>query len=194
MKDKDKTKEQLIDELNQLRKRFAELEEEEVNELTGLHSRHYFFHLAEHEFARAHRYERPLSAAMLDIDDFEEITKTYGDAIGDLVLAIVAECCRSNVRYVDVLGRYGGGEFVVMLPESDLADVKKIVERIRKSVEGTPIPIESVPAKGGPLVITVSIGVADLSRDTPNLVVLLERANKALDFARQSGGDRVEVG
>jgi len=188
MRDKDKAKEQLIKELEGFRERIAELEEEVVDPLTGLHSRCHFFSLAEHEFARSYRYERSLSALMLDIDNFEDINETYGHAVGEQVLRVVAERCKMNVRSVDVVGRYRDEEFVLLLPEANLEAAKKVAERVRQSVARAPVSTER-----GSVVTTISLGVANISEGTPNLVALLERASKALHFAKQDGGDCIET-
>lgn len=190
MKDEDKTKKQLINELKELRGRIAEYEESVVfDELTGLHNIRYFLVLAEHEFTRAHRYKRPLSLMMLSLDRRTQINEVYGHAIVDKAQTTVAEYCRSNVRFVDILGHYGGEEFVLLLPEARLEAAKKMAERMRKYVAKTPIPTGR-----GPLDITVSIGIASIRRDTPNLIVLLERTDKAMNIAKREGGDSVEVG
>jgi len=189
MKDKDKAKGQLIKELEGFRERIAELEEKVVDPLTGLHSRYHFFSLAEHEFARSYRYERPLSALMLEIDNLGDIYEAYGHAIGEQVLRVVVECCRMNVRSVDIVGHYRDEEFVLLLPEANLEAAKKVAERVRQSVARAPVSTER-----GSVVTTISLGVANIGEGTPNLVALLERASKALHFAKQDGGDSVEVG
>lgn len=187
-RDEDKPKKQLIDELNQLRERVSQLKESVVDQLTGLYSRPHFFDLAQHEFVRARRFKRPLSVIMLDIDELKYINETYGHAIGDQVLSTVADRCKTNVRYVDILGRYGGEEFVALLPEADIERAKQIADRVKRLVAETPIPTQS-----GSITVTVSMGVADLAEDTPNMPVLLDRAEKAVHFAKQGGGDRVET-
>ncbi len=187
-KDEDKPKEQLINELKELRGRVSQLKETVVDQLTGLFSRRHFFDLAQHEFVRARRFGRPLSVVMLDIDGLTKVNETYGHAIGDQVLATVADRCRTNVRYVDILGRYGGEEFIILLPEADLEIAKKIADRLRRSVADVPLSTQ-----GGTIIVTISLGVANLTEDTPNMTVLLDRAEKAIHFAKQGGGDRVET-
>ncbi len=189
MKDEEKVKEQLIQELKELRERVSQMKESVVDELTRLYNRRHFFDLAQHEFLRARRFERPLSAIIVDTDDLNKINEDYGHAIGDQALATVADRCRTNVRYVDILGRYGGEEFVILLPEADLETARKIAERLRQSVAGT-----SVTTQGGPITMTVSIGVADMTKDTPNLPALLDRIEKAMHVAKLEGGDSVEIG
>jgi len=164
MRDEDKTKEQLINELKELRRRIAQMKEVVVDKMTGLYNRRHFLDLAEHEFARARRLDRPLSAIILDIDHLKQVNDTYGNEVGDQVLTAVAERCRTNLRYVDILGRYGGEEFVFLLPEADLPASNQIAERIRRCIAGTPVSTEI-----GSIKITSSLGVAYLTKETPNM-------------------------
>ncbi len=188
IKDEDKTKDELLLELKELRERLSKYEESTVDELTSLHNIRYFLVLAEHEFTRAVRYGRPLSFIILSLDNSEEINDTYGHAIVDKALDTVAVYCRKNVRYVDIFGRYGDEEFVLLLPEADLEATRLMADRIREYVSQTP-----VPTKKGPVKITISLGVDTITKDTPNLISLLELADRAMNFARKSGGNRVEV-
>jgi len=184
-----KTKKQLIKELKKLRERVSECEESVFDDLTGLHDIRYFLVLAEHEFTRAQRYKRPLSLVMLSLDNPEKISEIYGEDVVDKAFGTVADYCRKNVRFVDIFGRYGDGEFLLLLPEAKLKAAEKMAERIRQHVVETPIPSDI-----GYATITISLGVANLKKDTPNLISLLERADKAMNVAREKGGDRVEVG
>ena len=188
MKNADKAKEQLMNELKELRKKLAELEGTMVDNLTGLYSRSYFLDLAEREFARAHRFERPLSAVILDIDYLKQVDDSYSDAIGDQVISAVAELCRTNVRDVDFLGRYEGGKFVLLLPEAEVPVARQIAERLRKLVSGKPVSTES-----GPIDTTISLGVAALTADTVSFSELLERADKAMHAAKERGRNCVEI-
>lgn len=188
MKDEEKTKEQLINELNELRGRFAQSKEIVIDRLTGLYNHRHFFDLAEYEFARARRFNRPLSAVMLDIDHLKQVNDTYGHTVGDRVLAAVAKRCRTNIRYIDIPGRYEGVKFVFLLMEADLTAANQIAERIRCCVAGEPIPTES-----GPINVTISLGVASIIADTYSLSSLLERTDKALHLAKEGGRNRVEV-
>lgn len=159
-----------------------------TDELTGLHNRRYFFELAEHEFDRAQRYARPLSAIMIDIDHFKQVNDTYGHAVGDQVLRAVAERCRCNLREVDVLGRYGGEEFVVLLPETELEAARQAAERLRRQVGQTSISTDQAP-----VTITLSLGVATLGAECADLAGLLECADQMLYAAKQAGRNRVYV-
>jgi len=188
MKDEKKKKAQLIKELKGLRKRIIELETTVVDELTGLHNLRNFFILGEHEFARAKRYERSLSFVMISLDNLEQIRDTFGDDIVNQILVIVADRCRTNVRYVDILGRYGDEQFILMLPEADLTASRKIAERIRQTVAETPVSTEE-----GVISVTVSLGVSNLTVKAPNLIAIMERADKAMSLAKEKGGNRVDI-
>ena len=161
-----------------------------IDELTAVHNRRHFFALAGKEFHRASRYDHDLSLMMLDIDGFKRINDTYGHPIGDEVLRQVAARCQANIRELDVLGRYGGEEFALVLPETGLDDAASILaERLRVAVSGTPIETER-----GALTVTVSVGVAVRTADTADLAALLDRADQALLRAKAAGKNRVEVG
>ncbi len=157
-----------------------------TDELTGLHNRRHFFELAEREFERASRYGRPLSAVMLDIDHFKRVNDTHGHAVGDQVLQALAARFRANVRDIDLLGRYGGEEFIALLPEVGLESARVAAERLRQSVAETPIGTAA-----GPLSVTVSLGVASAAPDCPDLPTLLRLADEALYAAKKAGRNRV---
>jgi len=165
------------------------------DELTDLLNRRGFSQLGEREFEGSLRFNRPLAALMFDIDHFKRVNDTYGHSAGDQVLRWLADCFRQNTRGIDVAGRYGGEEFVLLMPETLLPGAIQIAERLRQSIAELSIPIR--PATGdSPAVdlrVTVSIGVAVLSPDVPSLAVLLERTDQALYRAKNSGRNRVVV-
>lgn len=161
-----------------------------TDSLTGLNSRGYFMHLAELELNRAVRYGNELSIFMLDIDFFKQVNDSYGHKVGDTVLKKLADVCRNTLREVDVIGRVGGEEFAVLLPETDMARAVEVAERLRSDIENAKIS----RASGLPVHITVSIGVAFLRSKDENLDVLLNKADKALYEAKKSGRNRVCVG
>lgn len=157
-----------------------------TDELTGTYSRRRFFELAKREMAHARRFGHPISAIMLDIDHFKRVNDTYGHAVGDCVLRSVAERCRNEIRVVDILGRYGGEEFAIVLPETDLAGAKSLAERLRQCISDTPIS-----ADVGDLSLTISLGVASSTQDDSDVTFLLNQADNAMYDAKQAGRNRV---
>ncbi len=157
-----------------------------TDELTALYNRRQFFDLGKREFERAHRYGRPLSAIMLDIDLFKQVNDQFGHAIGDQALRAVAQRCRGTIRELDILGRYGGDEFVLLLPETGIRDARAVAERLRRNIGITPIL-----SPRGPVHITVSLGAATLSAETQNLEALIDLADRAMYAAKQRGRNQV---
>ena len=157
-----------------------------TDSLTGLHNRRHLLELARHELQRARRYRLPMSVFMLDIDEFKRVNDTYGHAIGDQVLQGVAECCRQELRGVDVLGRYGGDEFAAVLPETGLPAACQVAERLRGSIAQ-----RALDTKAGQVTVTVSLGVAVLDDEHLAPETLLDHADQALYVAKQSGRNRV---
>jgi diguanylate cyclase (GGDEF)-like protein/PAS domain S-box-containing protein len=160
-----------------------------IDHLTGVSNRGHFMVQAEQELSRAVRYDNPLSLYMLDIDFFKKVNDNYGHKIGDLVLIKLAEVCRQTLREVDIIGRVGGEEFVILLPETDLVEATEVAERLRESIAKSKVPLES----GLPLHFTVSIGVTSLVSKDDNMDVLLNLADKALYEAKEKGRNRVCV-
>ena len=157
-----------------------------TDELTGTHNRRNFFTLAEREYARALRYNRPLSVIMIDIDHFKAINDDHGHATGDVVLREVAQRCQGSLRDLDVLGRYGGEEFVVLLPEIGAKIAHEVVaERLRKCVADDPAPTDR-----GPISVTISLGVACLEPEMKSFNELVQKADRALYEAKTAGRNR----
>lgn len=172
-----------------------ELEEElshQVNHdfLTGVSSRSWFMRQAIVELHRAIRYNNPLSVLMLDIDFFKRINDTHGHQVGDIVLKSVADLCRQMLRDSDVVGRLGGEEFALLLPETNHHQAFIVAERLRASIEKANIVL---PAEDVNLKLTVSIGVATLVEKTDEVEAIIARADKALYEAKNSGRNRVFV-
>ena len=156
--------------------------------LTGHLNRRTFFELGQRELDRARRFGRPLSAIMLDVDWFKTINDTHGHQAGDQVLmGIVDRCCRV-IRRVDILARYGGDEFTILLPEADSHLASEIAERIRASVASSPISTDV-----GQISASISIGIAQTEQDTVDLGGLLKGADLALYKSKQAGKDRITV-
>ena len=125
---------------------------------------------------------------MLDIDHFKRVNDTYGHPIGDLVLQNVARLCQNSLREVDSFGRYGGEEFVALLPQTNCEQAFATAERLRRSIaEG------DIQSEAGVIRCTVSVGVATFNRNCKSLEELLERADQALYHAKRAGRNRVEI-
>lgn len=157
--------------------------------LTELYNRRGFFEIGEHEIERAHRFNRPLVAMMVDVDHFKFINDEFGHAIGDKVLQQISTRIHNNVRKVDIVGRYGGDEFAILLPELDIFTAVNVAERLRNKIEEMPFQIGNQTVSSA-----ISIGVAKIMPDMPNLDALLVRADHALYLAKNAGRNRVEVG
>ncbi|HEX7975554.1 MAG TPA: diguanylate cyclase [Anaerolineales bacterium] len=157
--------------------------------LTGVTNRRHFFEMAGHELERARRYGHPLSIIMWDIDHFKDVNDTYGHLAGDQVLQVVARRCRENLREIDLLGRYGGEEFVALLPEIGLPTARQVAERLRQAIADSPI----ICGEDYRVTITLSVGVADISGDCRHVEDLLARADQAMYTAKQAGRNRLAV-
>ena len=157
------------------------------DDLTGLLNRRAMLDRMQLEQHRSLRSGSPLLIAQLDIDHFKAVNDTHGHAAGDLVLQSFADTVRRNVRDTDVLARWGGEEFVLLLCDTPAADAVALMERLRQAVQAMQVP---VPQGGGPITVTVSIGLA---RHTPAdpLAGTLERADRALYAAKAGGRNRV---
>lgn len=158
-----------------------------IDDLTQLANRRYFLEQAEREFARSTRYQLPLSLLAIDIDCFKSINDTYGHHIGDLVLNEVAAVCAKNLRSVDFIGRMGGEEFSVLLPETRFAEAKLMAERLCQHVR----EYQPGGAWKDKIRSSISIGVTERNDSDDNLDEMLIRADKALYQAKKSGRDRV---
>jgi diguanylate cyclase (GGDEF)-like protein len=159
--------------------------------LTGLYNSRHFQEMLAHQVEVSRRYGWPLSLLFLDIDNFKKINDTWGHPEGDLVLKALADFLHTHVRQADVLCRYGGEEFVVLLPQTSWNQAHRLAERLREAIAATPISLSH-----GEICITLSIGVSCL---TPHLSGedLVKAADKALYQAKQAGKNRVcgpEVG
>jgi len=166
----------------------AKLEElATVDELTGAFNRR---HLQIHgplELQRARRFHHPLAILLLDLDHFKRINDEFGHQFGDLVLATLSELCRKQLRPSDMFVRYGGEEFVILMPETALAEAIGAAKRLVDQVRGTVFSLN--PRIG----LTVSIGVSELRSSDQNLSSVINRADSAMYSAKEHGRDRVEV-
>ena len=168
---------------------FAEVQRLAVtDELTGLNNRRYFDEFADIEFKRSKRYRRLLSAIFMDIDHFKDFNDTYGHALGDQVLQIVADVCKHQMREIDLLARYGGEEFVILLPETNRESAGVIAERLRKKIAETFVSTHNCN-----IGVTVSLGVVESNDGIPDLNTLIARADQALFGAKHKGRNRVVI-
>lgn len=168
--------------------RLKALEQEAwTDPLTHTANRRHFLEIAKQEFARCRRYGHPLSVWMLDIDHFKAVNDTYGHHAGDVVLQSLVSTSRQALRDWDILGRVGGEEFAVVLPETASEQSLQVAERLRQAVATT----ESTLENGESAHITVSIGVATAHDEDTNLDTLLQRADQALYEAKRTGRDKV---
>jgi diguanylate cyclase (GGDEF)-like protein len=159
-----------------------------TDSLTGVRNRRSFFEMADREWARAARTGEPLSAVMLDVDHFKQVNDRLGHAAGDEVLAAVARRCEEELRNVDVFGRYGGDEFVALLPGTSPREAYRVAQRLREAVAAEPAFTEA-----GPVSVRVSVGVACTLPDCPTVLRLMGRADAALYAAKHEGRDRAEA-
>jgi len=159
-----------------------------VDELTGLYNRRGLFDLGKRELERSIRFNHPLVALFLDIDHFKQFNDTYSYTVGDQVLRLFASCLRANLREFDLVGRYGGEEFVVLLPEADLSAAGEVAERVRSSVAALRVQTDQ-----GETGITVSIGVCAKQSQLLDLDSLIDRAGQALHRSKQMGRNRVVI-
>lgn len=155
--------------------------------LTGIHNRRGLFQMGEFEFQRARRIQRPFSILMFDIDHFKKINDTHGHIVGDQILQQLARRCAKTSRATDLVGRYGGEEFVILLTETNLEAAKIIGERLRQSIQNTPFKTDA-----GELIVTTSIGITE-STTSDTLATLIKRADSALYKAKNAGRNCVVV-
>ncbi|HEX2981682.1 MAG TPA: GGDEF domain-containing protein, partial [Anaerolineaceae bacterium] len=151
--------------------------------LTGLFNRRQFFDLAEHELERSRRYGHPMSLIILDIDDFKRVNDHYGHRAGDQVLQTVTQALDGQLRDSDIIGRYGGEEFTILLPETDAPHAVEAAERLRQIAAKC-----SVDTGHGLAQVTISLGVVCAQpSDTLNVDQILEHADRALYSAKHNG-------
>lgn len=154
--------------------------------LTFVYNRRHFYTLAEVEIERSLRRQSPCSIVLVDIDHFKSINDSHGHKTGDEALIHFSQICRQHLRKADIFARFGGEEFVMLLPEADLTQAWETAERIRKIVEDTTLDID-----GRPLKMTASFGVSTFKDSQDTLNHLLQKADKALYAAKEKGRNRV---
>ena len=181
---------ELTREIEERKKAQAELERiVTLDPLTNLYNRRHFFELTQKELERSHRYNRPLSVIMLDIDHFKQVNDQFGHLVGDRVIVEVARRIQKALRRIDLACRYGGEEFAVLLPETPVLQAEMVASRLWKLVTKQPTVSGELILK-----ITVSVGVATYQH-TGEITVdtLLDRADKAMYAAKEKGRNQVMV-
>ncbi|MEI7989196.1 MAG: diguanylate cyclase, partial [Chloroflexota bacterium] len=155
--------------------------------LTEISNRRYFLTSAEKEFERSIRYMESLSIIMIDIDHFKKVNDTYGHTTGDEVLHETAQLCKQSLREVDLIGRYGGEEFIILLPETDAVEAYLVAERLCMLIAD-----HKFNTKSGIIHITASLGVASIEDKGYSIKSLLDHSDQALYTAKQEGRNRVK--
>jgi len=158
-----------------------------TDELTGLNNRRAFFQLGLQAFRQAARSARPIAVIMLDLDNFKQVNDSHGHFVGDRVLVAVADTLREHVREADIAGRFGGEEFVVILPETGIAEARNVAERLRKAIASTTVWHQTRSIR-----CTSSFGVAASESGAQELDDLLSLADASLYRAKHKGRNRVE--
>ncbi len=156
--------------------------------LTKVYNRYYFDEMLEKEFQKAIRYNYPLSIAMIDLDDFKKINDSYGHNIGDLVLRDFANILKENVRESDQVFRYGGEEFVILMPFTLQEEAWRVIERIRQMLHQ-----RSVTLGNEKISYTFSSGIAQTTPNINTSEELIEKADSALYKAKKEGKDRIKL-
>jgi diguanylate cyclase (GGDEF)-like protein len=154
-----------------------------TDSLTGLYIRRYFMAKFDEEFHRSKRYKKLFSIVMADLDKFKKINDVYGHTTGDLVLKTIGKFLQKNMRDVDIIARYGGDEFVMILPETDKDEAYSFAERLRERV--SQIKLENLPK------LTISLGIASYPVDEKNIEGLIKNADAAMYSAKQTGRNKV---
>ena len=140
------------------------------------------------EYHRANRYDHPMTLVLFDLDRFKRVNDTYGHLAGDAVLKTFSELLTSKLRTSDLVGRYGGEEFLALLPETEVHAARELAERIRSACENTPMH----GPHGEVVNVTVSGGVAELAHDE-DILGLIDRVDDCLYNAKNQGRNRVVI-
>lgn len=155
--------------------------------LTGVNNRRRYTEMSERELTRCIRYKHPLCVLMLDADHFKAINDTYGHEAGDRVLIAFADACTNELRDVDVLGRFGGEEFTITLPETSIEIAMDVAERLRQLLSEVVVTLDD----GNDVTFSVSIGISELLGSDETLSDILNRADSALYKAKEGGRNQV---
>lgn len=159
-----------------------------IDDLTQVYNRRYFYEEAEKQLMLAHRYQRSVVILMLDLDRFKQVNDTYGHRTGDEVLKHFALICRECIRETDIIGRTGGEEFAILMPETEQESAFLLAERIRASVASSALTVNEFTVS-----YSVSIGVAVKDSEKIHIDDLLSHADKALYAAKEAGRNHIQV-
>ena len=160
--------------------------------LTGCHNRRYILEALGVEFMKSERYALTLSCILIDIDNFKRVNDNYGHQTGDYALKKVASAIQETIREVDLFGRYGGEEFLIILPSTELYDAAIVAEKIRKTIAELKLEAENIENES--FMLTISLGVADTHTGSPKTVKeLLYNADKALFQAKYNNKNQYVV-
>ncbi len=156
----------------------------ELDVLTGIYNKGKFNDVLDTELKKVRRYKRPMGLILFDIDHFKQINDTFGHQVGDYVLKTIADIIKKNIRDTDIFARWGGEEFVILAPETEINGLKMLAEKLRKAIENH--SFEKVKK------ITASFGITEaIPEDTTDTIV--KRADEALYLAKEKGRNRVEI-
>jgi len=175
--------------ISERKRLMAELERlSETDALTNTLNRRGFLKQAEREFERMRRTGQPLTIVMVDIDHFKAVNDSYGHAAGDLVLAMVADCCRKQSRNIDIVSRFGGEEFIILLTDASREAAGRIVTRLHQTIAGS-----RVSTIKGEVAVTASFGLATFDPAALDLETAIRLADEALYEAKNSGRNCIKI-
>lgn len=158
----------------------------QIDHLTKIFNRRYLFEIGEQLFNQGQRYKHQMALLMIDIDRFKNVNDTHGHHIGDETLISIARRFSESIREVDILGRFGGEEFIVLMPETKAKGAQIVAERMRASISAEPLK-----TSGPKISLTISVGIAVQESATENLEALVKKADVALYQSKRAGRNRV---
>ena len=190
----DEIKNQAITTLTRAKSYVEVLEHATLDALTGYNNRHQFEKRLKETISSAKRQNQPLCCIMSDIDFFKKVNDTYGHAVGDCVLKSVAKTIKKELRESDIASRYGGEEFIFLLPQTNIEEATIVAERLRSAVEKKKINIEEYNIENTKEIsVTVSIGISELNKSEKNHEMLYKNADNALYQAKETGRNKIIV-
>lgn len=159
-----------------------------VDELTGLLNRRALNEIGDYEIRRSIRLQRPIAVVMVDLDNFKSINDTYNHIVGDKALKEVGRVFRKNIRNIDILGRYGGDECIIIMPETNLENAVQTIKRVQKKLQEFKFKIGSKK-----LQITASYGISVYTENPPSLETMIKEADAAMYMAKDAGRNCIRV-